>query len=386
METLNNKIIQKRLFLVVNVDWFFLSHRLPIAQKAIENGFEVTLITKDTGHREEIENYGIRFMNIGFERTRVNLYKEFLIYKKLKLLYKKEKPEIVHHVTLKPIILGSLAAKINPKIGIVNAVSGLGIMFSGKGSILKRLLTIQLLKLSFRLKNQVKAIFQNLEDRKIFIDFKLTDPDNAILIKGSGIDLNEFSYFPPNKSDKIKVLIAARMLYPKGFDEFSQAAQIISSSGNYSNVIFEMAGDLDLTNPTGIPKSIINKWEKERNVKWLGHISNMKSKIIDSDIIVFPSYYGEGVPKFLIEACSIGRPIVTTSHPGCKDCVDDNINGFLVDTKNVQQLVEKIKLLLDSRELCEEFGKRSRIKAESEFSIDIVIEKTLSLYNKLLIT
>jgi len=375
---------KRTLFMVVNVDWFFISHRLPIALKALEESYSVTIVTKDTGYRDEIENYGLKFINLPFERTKFNIIKEFAVYKKLKSLYKKEKPDIVHHVTLKPIILGSLAAKKFPKIAVVNAVSGLGVLFSRNGSKIKRFLTLQLLKKAFHIKNPVRVIFQNEEDRKIFLDYNLISLDQSILTKGSGIDLKAFQYYPQPKQKIKKVLIAARMLYPKGFDEFSQAAAIITKSGEYPNVEFEMAGDLDLLNPSCISKKVINIWEIERNVKWLGHVSDMKLKIAQADIIVFPSYYGEGVPKFLIEACAIGRPIITTNHPGCRDCVDDNINGFLIDPKNAKQLANKIKLLLANNELCVEFGEQSRIKAESEFSIEIVIEKTLSLYAKFL--
>ena len=196
--------------------------------------------------------------------------------------------------------------------------------------------------------------------------------------------MNVFHYYPPPGRKIIKVLIAARMLYPKGFDEFSQAAAMITKSGEYPNVEFEMAGDLDLLNSSGISKSVITIWEKERNVKWLGHVSDMKSKIAQADIIVFPSYYGEGVPKFLIEACSIGRPIITTNHPGCRDCVEDGENGFLVPIKDVDNLVKRILQLVRDSSLREKMGLSSRELAEREFSIISVVNKTLALYDELL--
>ena len=384
MQRNNKNKIKKRLFIIVNVDWFFLSHRLPIAIAAQQAGFDVTVISKDTGHRDKIEKFGLKFVNLNFERTRVNFFNEFKNYRDLRKLYKKGKPDIVHHVTLKPIILGCIAAKVDPKIAIVNAVSGLGIMFSKKGSKIKRFLTLQILKKAFHIKNQIRVIFQNNDDRQIFLNFNLIKFNHSILIKGSGIDLDIFNYSPPFQSKIIKVLIAARMLYSKGFDEFSQAAALITNSGQYPNVKFEMAGDLDLLNPSGIPEMVIRNWEKKRNVIWLGHIADMKSKIIEADIIVFPSYYGEGVPKFLIESCAIGRPIVTTNHPGCRDCVDDNISGYLVEPRNPKQLANKIKILLENAELRKKFGEKARIKAELEFSIDQVIAKTLILYEEIL--
>jgi len=373
-----------KLFIVVNVDWFFLSHRKDIALSAQKEGYDVTILTKNTGYRDEIENFGFRFINLSFERARVNFFKELAIYRKLVAIYKKEQPDLVHHVTLKPIILGNLAAKKNPEIAVVNAVSGLGITFSRNGSKIKRLLTLQLLKKAFHIKNPIRVIFQNKEDRDIFLDHKLISIDKSLLIKGSGIDLNAFHYYPPSKKNVIKVLIAARMLYLKGFDEFSQAAAIITKSAEYQNVKFEMAGDLDLLNSSGIPKSVISIWEKERNVKWLGHVSDMKSKIARADIIVFPSFYGEGIPKFLIEACSIGRPIITTDHPGCRDCVIEGDNGFLVPVKNVDILAKRIIQLVRDPSLREKMGLSSRKLAEREFSIISVVDKTLALYHELL--
>ena len=374
----------KELIFVVNVDWFFLSHRLPIAIEAIKKGYNITLIAKNTGKRAEIETYGIKFIDLPFERSNVNLINEFRIYRRLKKIYKTKKPDIVHHVTLKPIILGTLAARTFKFISIVNAVSGLGILFTKDGNRLKRVLTVNLLKFIFRVKTKLKVIFQNNDDKKIFIDNKIINEKDTVLIKGSGVDLKVFDYKELPSNGSRKVLMAARMLYTKGFDDFSKAAKIVTEKDKYKDIEFLMAGSIDTLNPAAIKESVIKSWEKERNVKWLGHINDIKNKIEEAYLIVFPSFYGEGVPKFLIESCAIGRPIITTNHSGCRDCVDGNENGYLVEVNDFNELANKIMFLFDNDSLSRKFSKNSRLKAEKEFSIEMVVKKTIDIYNMFL--
>lgn len=373
----------RKLFIVVNVDWFFLSHRLPIALAAKERGFEVTIVTKDSGKRSEIEEHGLKFCDMPFERSVFNPIKEYLLYLKLKKMYKKEQPDIVHHVTLKPMILGSLAAKCNPNISIVNAVSGLGILFSSEGSKLKRFLVLKLLRKAFDLKNKVRVIFQNPEDRSIFLNAKLIEKEQAVFIKGSGVNLEEFSYSPPQKEKKRRVFMAARLLYPKGFKEFFLAAKYIKSKEEFKDVDFIIAGGLDDINPSAIQKSTINQWEETGSIKWIGFSEDMKKDIALSDVVVFPSYYGEGVPKFLIETCAIGRPIITTNHAGCRDCVEHGKNGYLVPSKDHLEMAEYLMNLLRDPQLCEDFGLHSRLKAENEFSIELVTDIHMKVYQEL---
>ena len=178
--------------------------------------------------------------------------------------------------------------------------------------------------------------------------------------------------------------MAARLLYPKGFKEFFLLAKYIKSIDKFKNVDFIIAGDLDEINPQSISKSVISEWEKTGYIKWIGFSKDMKKDIALSDIIVFPSYYGEGVPKFLIESCAIGRPIITTDHAGCRDCVDHNINGYLVPTKDYIRMAKYLMDLLNSPKLCEDFGQNSRLKAEREFSLNSVIYLHIKVYEELL--
>ncbi|RUT80126.1 glycosyltransferase family 4 protein [Ancylomarina longa] len=376
--------MNKKIFIVVNVDWFFLSHRLPIALAAIKNGYDVTLITKDSGRRHEIEEMGINFIDMPFERSKFNPINEYLIYRKLRRLYKEERPDIVHHVTLKPMILGGFAVRKFPNISVVNAVSGLGILFSSEGSKLKRFFALQLLRRSFRIDNKLKVIFQNSDDQAILVNNGIVESEQTVFTKGSGVNLDEFSYKPVAKKERVQVLLASRLLYPKGFQEFYLAAKEIKNSYGINNVDFVIAGGLDELNPAAISEETIREWESDGTIKWLGFAKNMQELIAKSDIIVFPSYYGEGIPKFLIESCAIGRPIITTNHPGCKECVVEGENGYLIPPKDYKILAERLEKLILGDVLREQFGKKSRSIAEKDFSVDRVVDEHLKVYKEFL--
>ena len=366
-----------KLFIVVNDDFFFLSHRLPIALEAQKAGYDVTVLCKDNGRANEIVNHGLKFIDISFDKVKFKPLNELKILLKLLAIYKREKPDIVHQITLKPIILGSIAAKVNKKIAIINAVSGLGIIFSNEGSKIIKLISTVLLKYAFKTKNPINTIFQNTDDKAIFTSKNLVKEFETTLIKGSGVDLDEFRYTPTQSNGSFKVLLASRLLYPKGFYEFYKAAEKIKAEQNGIDFEFIIAGGLTLNNPSAISEATLNQWQNNGTINWVGHVKDMKSLIENSDLIVFPSYYGEGIPKFLIESCAIGRPIITTDHPGCKECVDHGENGYLVPIKNDEKVKEYILELAENRARCQDFGKKSREKAKAT-TRDIVLRKSMN--------
>lgn len=368
-----------RIIFVVNVDWFFLSHRLPIAKEAINFGFEVIVVASDTGVAKEFENYGIKFINVPFSRSGVNPIFEVLNLVKLFKIYFLLKPDIVHHITLKPVIYGSIIAKLLNIKNIVNAISGLGYNFTQERKNIISRIMIFLMHIGFN--NKLNIIFQNQDDFDELNNLKVISHLNKIFfIKGSGVNLNQF--YPAKFPDfeKIKILLPSRMLWDKGVMELYEASLILKSN-YYKKIQFILAGIADEDNKAGVPVVFLNHWQDGEYVKWIGYQSEMINVYKNAHIVILPSYR-EGIPKSLIEACAMGRAIITTEAIGCKECVDESINGLKVPIKDVQALVNAIEYLVKNPIKIIEMGKASRLKAEKEFNINLVVKTHLAIYNQ----
>ena len=371
----------RKIFIVVNVDWFFLSHRKEIAINALKDGYDVTIVTKNTGRRKEIESFGLKFIDLPMNRVGVNIFEEIKTLSFLCRLYKRERPDIVHHVGLKTILWGTLAAMITKVDSIVNAVSGLGIAFSSENSSILSKVLLKILRFSHNYKNLV-VIFQNNEDKNLFLQNRLIDEEQSEMIKGSGIDLELFSYTPEPDDNKISVLFTARMIEEKGVFILTDAAKKLKDK--YSDrVQFLLCGGLD-DNPKAISKSELMSVCDGEYIQWLGFRSDVLDLLKQCHIVAFPSYYKEGLPKSLIEATAIGRPIITTNSIGCKETVVDGWNGFLIPIKDSDTLSEKLSVLIDNKELRQEMGRNSRALAIKDFSIENVVNRHLEIYRRLI--
>ena len=369
-----------KLFIVVNVDWFFLSHRLPIALSAKEHGWNVTIVTADTGKLKDIEEAGLKTIRLPMSRSGMNIKEELKTLQFLKHLYKEERPDVVHHVGMKTILWGSLAAKFSKVNGVVNAVSGLGGFFADDNkSILSKIMP-KVLKYAHH-RDKILVIFQNNEDKALYIKKGIIDETHARFIKGSGVDLNEFAYTPEPKTGKIVVILTARMIAEKGIFILTEAAESLRETYK-DKVEFWIVGGID-DHPGAITKEQMEEVCDGKYIKWLGYRTDVKELLKKSHIVAFPSYYMEGLPKSLIEATAVGRPIITCNSIGCKDTVDDGVNGFLIPTKDTKALAEKLVTLIEDADLRLKMGKAARAKAEREFSIETVIEKHLEIYKEL---
>lgn len=374
--------MKTKILFVANVDWFFISHRLVIAEEAKKNGFEVIVAAKDTGRSQEIIDKGIQFINLSFSRSGTNLIREFITLIKVFKIYYILKPDIVHHITLKPVIYGSLIAKVLKIKGVVNAISGLGYNFTeGRKSLVQKVMLL-IMKFGFKRKNVV-IIFQNENDQKELTELGVIHPSNLIVrIKGSGVDLEKFheSSFP--SFNRIKILLPIRMLWDKGVKELREASDILNKK-YYDNIEFILSGLADEDNKAGVPATYLNDWQDGHYVKWIGNQKNMVEVYQNSHIVVLPSYR-EGMPKSLIEACAIGRAIVTTNAIGCRECVDEGINGLKVPIKDAQSLANAIETLVNNPNRIVEMGKASRLKAKKEFDINFVLQIHSQIYNQYL--
>lgn len=366
--------------MIVNEDRFFLSHRKEIALAAQKEGWDVTIVCKDTGRMQEVTDLGLKIIELPINPTGSNLKEELHTFRFLLNLYRKEKPDIVHHVGIKSILWGGLAARLTKVRCVVNAVSGLGVMFSGDKYGLKTRGIMTVMRFSCHRKN-VSQIFQNYEDMELFKKHHIATEEQCDFIKGSGVDLKEYAYTPEPETLPIKVILTARMVKEKGICTLIDAAEILRSEMK-EKVQFLLCGCLS-NNPKGIKEWELHEWCDGNYIQWLGHRNDIKELLKQSHIVVLPSYYREGVPKSLIEACAIGRPIITTLSYGCKDTVNDGENGFLIMPKDTKSLADRLKTLINDKQLRVKMGANGRKKAEEEFSVVDVVKKHIEIYHRL---
>lgn len=373
--------MNKKLFIVVNVDWFFLSHRLPIALAAQNAGWNVTIVTADTGKLHTIEEKGLKVINLPMSRSGMNIIEELKTLRFLCKLYSRERPDVVHHVGMKTILWGTLAAKYSKVYGVVNAISGLGGFFAEDNKGLLSKIMPKVLRYSHDRQNLL-CIFQNDDDWTLYVRNGIIKYNQGRLIKGSGVDLKDYCYTPEPTEGMIKVILTARMIVEKGIFLLTEAAERLRSKYE-SSVEFLLVGGLD-DHPGAITENQLKEVCDGKYIKWLGYRNDVRDLLKRSHIVAFPSYYMEGLPKSLIEADAIGRPIITSNSVGCKETVVDGENGFLIKPKDVDALTEKLDLLIGNSELRQEMGKASRRYAEKYFDIEIVKERHLNIYNELL--
>lgn len=371
----------KKIFIVVNVDWFFLSHRKDVALSAQKAGWDVTIVTADTGKLKDIQSIGLKTINLPMSRSGMNIFQELRTLSFLRKLYIREKPDVVHHVGMKTILWGTLAAKFAKVNGVVNAISGLGGFFAEENKGLLSKVMPKVLRFSHNRRNLL-CIFQNNEDEELYVKNDIIKKEQARFIKGSGVDLDVFCYTPEPSEGKLRVILTARMIVEKGVFILAEAAERLRPK--YGNTVeFLLVGGLD-DHPGAITKDQLDSVCDGSYIQWLGYRTDVKELLQSSHIVAFPSYYMEGLPKSLIEADAIGRPVITCNSVGCKETVIDGYNGYLIPTKNVDTLVEKLDLLLSDSSLRQEMGRNSRKYAEEYFSIDVVIQRHLSIYNELI--
>ncbi|NLD37452.1 MAG: glycosyltransferase family 4 protein [Desulfatiglans sp.] len=371
-----------KLIFFVTEDWYFYSHRLPLAIAAKDAGYDVSVITHVNKHGELIRQAGIRLIPFDLSRRGMNLVSELSVIKRLIKIYREEMPDILHHVAMKPVIYGSFAARFAGVSNVVNAFAGLGYIFTStdlKARLLRAVMGLSLRWLINRKKSRL--ILQNQDDSELLIGKGFINKERVRLIKGSGVDINIYS--PTKEPDGAPlVILASRMLWAKGIKEFVEAARYLKSRGVIAR--FALIGDSDMHNPSSISVDQLSDWDSEGVVEWWGHKSDMPNVISKSNIVCLPSFYGEGIPKVLIEAASCGRAIVTTNTPGCKEIVIDGENGLLVPIRNPEKLADAIGTLIANNGLRKKMGENGRKLVENNFSLKIVIEKTMEVYKELL--
>ena len=371
-----------KILFVVAEDWYFWSHRRPIATAALQNGYEVFVATRVGNCGEKIIEAGFRLLPLRLNRSSYSLFHELRTVAELRRIYQREKPDIIHHIALKPILYGSMAALGSRRVQVVNAFAGLGYLVSSP-SFKARALKQVLWKMFRFLLNRRNSflLLQNCEDRDLLVAEVGVRPEKTTVIRGSGVDVNEFQPTDEVPSTPI-VLLSSRMLWIKGICDFVEAAKLLRTRG--INARFVLAGDTDPGSPGAIPREKLQEWQNAGPVEWWGHQQSMSGMVQQAALVCLPSHGGEGVPKALIEAAAGGRAIVATDVPGCRDIVRHGTNGLLVPPKNPAALADAIDRLLKDAPLRAEMGRRGREIAVNEFSEEKVIQQTLALYHRLL--
>jgi glycosyltransferase involved in cell wall biosynthesis len=373
--------MNRKLMFVVNVDWFFLSHRLPIALEAVRQGYQVHIATGLTNKLAELESYGLVVHPLSLDRSSAGLGNALSTLMQLWRVFKAVRPDIVHLVTIKPILLGGLMARLMGIRSVVAAVSGLGFVFLAHGTraAARRWLVGGLYRVALGHPN-LKVIFQNPDDRANLSKLAHLPDSKVEMIRGSGVDLAKYSLKPLPLGLPI-VMLAARLLSDKGIREYVQAARLLKHQGVLAR--FCLVGSIDSANPTSLSETELEQWEKEGVVEMWGHHTDMPSVISSAHLVVLPSYR-EGLPKVLIEAAACGRAVITTDVPGCRDAIDSDVTGILVPVRNATALALAIKSLIDDTERCKTMGIAGRELAEKVFDERLIVNAHLKIYQELM--
>lgn len=367
---------------MVTEDWYFLSHRLALAQAARAAGLQVMVATAPGRLGGTIRGLGFDFFPLRLRRNSMHPVRELLSIADLALLYRRTAPDLVHHVALKPVVYGSLAAKIARVPAFVNAITGLGYAFVDQGSNRALLRRGILLACAVALHTKHSGvIFQNPDDRELFIKNGLVSEAQSHIILGSGVDSTLF-HPTDEPSGPVVILLPARMIWDKGVGELVQATRILMTRNLEFKVL--LAGKIDHCNPASLEESQLRAWEAEGLISWLGHVEDMFSLYAKCHIVCLPSHYREGVPLSLIEAASCGRPIVSTDTVGCREIVKHNFNGILVPPKDPSALAEALQqMILDSSHR-REMGRNGRDMVLKNFDKEVIVRQTLDVYRLLL--
>lgn len=372
-----------KLLFAVNAHRYSARHRLPVLKSACKSGWSIVSLTPRASDAEkELQQAGFECISLCLSRRGLNPLAEIVAIAKLIKIYRQEKPDAVYHATIKPVIYGTIAARLSNTKAIVNAITGLGYVYASE-SLLARILrpvVNTLYRFALGSKN-THTIFQNHDDSRTLRNIVGMPSDSVSIIPGSGVDPDVFQA-DTEPQDSTTVTMVSRLILEKGVMEYAQAAREVRQAK--PEVRFLLVGGTDTESTSGIDQSLVQRWVSDRILDWWGERSDMVNVYNQSSIVVLPSYYGEGIPKVLIEAASCGRPVVTTDHPGCREAVIHGETGILVPPKDPAALAEAIQTLVADPELRARMGAAGRRRVEKDMSTKVVVERTADIFAKLL--
>jgi glycosyltransferase involved in cell wall biosynthesis len=379
----------EKVLIVANWDWVIYNFRQSLAKSLQENRYEVVLVSPKGKYVEEMRER-FHWIEWPLERRSLNPLGEVSAVWKLAQIYKDEAPDLIHHDTIKPNLYGALAAQINTWRGVwdeppqlLNSFMGIGFLFSErKKARILRSLVVPIMQFAMN-RRHVFTTFSNRADRDTFANLGLIESANSRVMVSEFVNTDRFQSRDGQSSEgKLIVLMAARLLWDKGVQEFVSAAQMLRESG--TPIEFWLAGEPDTETPGFVPEQRLDEWNQTGVINWLGYCSDMPEVLSQADIAVLPTHYNEGLPRFLVEAGATGLPLIATDIEACRRVVEDGKNGFVIPKRNPEQLAKAIEKLAQDASLRKAMGEMSREKVIAEFAEEEVIEEWLDLYEHLL--
>jgi len=368
-----------------NTTWYLYNFRLATIQRLLSDGHEVLVVSPPGKFGKRLVEHGCRWIPLAMERASLNPLRELATLGRLVGVLRRERPDIVHGFTLKCAIYGTIAARIARVPAMVSAVSGMGFVFTSNALKARILRPLVKALLRFALHGERSLlVLQNHDDALAFAQAGLVAPERIRIILGSGV--NTFRFHPSNRTthryERLRVLLAARLLQEKGVREFIEAAAILRQQDR--DIEFLLAGTPDPGNPHSISRAELRRWTEAGLVQCLGHVNDMPALLGSVHVLALPSYYREGVPKSLIEGAATGLALITTNQPGCREVVtQDGVDGLWVEPRNAQALAACIARLDDDRDWLAQLGDRAREQALKKFDERLVIQQTLEVYAEL---
>lgn len=370
-----------RAVFLVAWDWYFWCHRMPIALAAKAAGYDVTVVTPEGPYVEKITAAGLRHVPVRMVRQGRNPAQDVQTAQNLIAIYRRLRPDVVHHVAIKPMIYGTLAAKVTGVPAVVNAMAGMGYVFLNPAPLSRAIRPM--VKTAYKLllaAENTRTILQNEDDIERWVSWGVMRRDRVVMIRGSGVDTEKFAPAPEPEGPPV-VVLPARLLRDKGVGELVTAARTLKKKGISAR--FALVGEPDLGNPASVKPDELEAWVREGVIEHFGWRDDMDRVHRESHVTCLPSY-GEGLPKALLEAAASGRPIVATDVPGCREIAHHEKNALLVPARDAGALTEALERVLTSPELRARLGAAGRKLALDEFSQEHVADATLDLYRTLL--
>lgn len=369
-----------KILLAANTDWYLYNFRLSLARWLRAAGVDVVLVSPDGKFVSDILKDGFRWINWNVGRKTTEPLREYDAVRKLAVVYRREKPDLVHHFTIKPVLYGSLAARLANVPALVNSVTGLGYVFlnqSKEGAALRRVV-LPFYRLAFSHRN-LAVIFENPNDQQRFIEMGLISEEKTSVVQGVGVDVERFLPLPEPVGTPV-VLFPARMLMDKGLGTLIEAARLLKETHAVRVVL---AGEPDPGNPASVDASTLQAWQDAGLAEWWGFQAEMEAVYAQAAVVTLPSL-GEGLPTALIEAAACGRAIVATDVPGCRDVVEDGVNGLLVPPNEPATLAQALARLLDDVALRKRMGAAGRQRVMAQFADRLIIAQIVEKYRRLL--